>query len=68
MIDINKLKKQIINRLRPLNVDKVVLFGSYANGTATQDSDIDLYVVTSDDFMPTSWREKAISSLKSYER
>ncbi len=32
-----------------VRVSKIVLFGSYANGTAREDSDIDL-VVISDDF------------------
>jgi len=58
MIDIEKLKPLIIERLKPLNPDKVILFGSYAYGTPNEDSDVDLYVVTNDDFMPQSWREK----------
>ena len=57
-IDIEKLKKEIIDRLRPLDPYKVILFGSYAYGNPTKDSDIDLYVVTNDEFMPKSWREK----------
>jgi len=32
--------------------------GNYAYGTPHQDSDIDLYVVTNDDFIPQNWREK----------
>ncbi len=59
MIDIEKLKLQIAERLKPLNLDKVILFGSYAYGKPNDDSDIDLYVVTSDDFMPKTWREKS---------
>jgi len=57
-IDIEKLKKEIIDRLKPLNPCKIILFGSYAYGTPTKDSDIDLYIVTNDEFMPKSWREK----------
>jgi predicted nucleotidyltransferase len=34
--------QRIAQALRP---DKIILFGSYANGTPTQDSDIDLLVV-----------------------
>ncbi len=59
MQDIETIKEEIIKRLAPLDLEKVVLFGSYANGTATEDSDIDLYVVTKDDFIPQSWREKS---------
>jgi len=40
------------------------LFGSYAYGTPNEDSDIDLYVVTKDEFMPQSFREKMNIKLK----
>ncbi len=39
---IKKLCKQIVDKFRP---QKVILFGSYAYGTPTPDSDIDLLVV-----------------------
>lgn len=58
MVDIELLKHEIIERLKPLNVEKVILFGSYAYGTPNEESDIDLYVVTKDDFIPQSWKEK----------
>ncbi|NOZ91408.1 MAG: nucleotidyltransferase domain-containing protein [Epsilonproteobacteria bacterium] len=54
-----ELKAKIVERLKPLNPQKIILFGSYAYGTPHKDSDIDLYVVTNDDFMPQSWREKS---------
>lgn len=57
-MDIEKIKLEIIDRLKPLNLNKIVLFGSYAYGTPHQDSDIDLYVVTDDDFLPQNWKEK----------
>jgi len=60
MIDIETVKSEIVKRLKPLNPDKVILFGSYAYGTPTEDSDIDLYVVTNDEFIPQSFREKSI--------
>ena len=58
MIDIQTLQKEIVERLKPLEPEKIILFGSYANGKPTSDSDIDLYVVTNDDFIPESWNEK----------
>ena len=64
MIDIETLKHEIVERLKPLNPDKVILFGSYAYGTPNEDSDIDLYVVTNDDFIPQSFREKMNIKLK----
>ena len=64
LIDIEKLKKDIIDRLKPLNPYKIILFGSYAYGNPTKDSDIDLYIVTNDEFMPRSWREKMMLKLQ----
>jgi predicted nucleotidyltransferase len=54
----NELRTQISEALKPLRPDKVILFGSYAWGQPTIDSDIDLYVVTQDDFVPSTWRQK----------
>jgi uncharacterized protein len=58
MTDIETLKKEIIECLRPIDPEKVVLFGSYAHGNADKDTDIDLYVVTKDDFIPQNYQEK----------
>lgn len=48
MIDIEELKPQIIERLRSLSPDKIILFGSYAYGTPNNDSDIDLFIEKND--------------------
>lgn len=45
MIDIEIVKDEIIERLKPLNPDKIILFGSYAYGAPTEESDIDLFLV-----------------------
>jgi len=45
MVDIEKLKPEIIKRLKPLNPDKIILFGSYAYGKPNEDSDIDLFLL-----------------------
>jgi len=45
MINIEELKPLIIERLKPLNPDKIILFGSYAYGTPNEDSDIDLFLI-----------------------
>jgi predicted nucleotidyltransferase len=57
-MDIEEIKLKIIEKLKPLNLNQVILFGSYAYGTPHKDSDIDLYVVTNDDFIPQNWKEK----------
>lgn len=60
----DNIKKEIINSLKPLDLEKVILFGSYAYGSPTNDSDIDLYVVTKDDFIPNNFKEKMKIKLK----
>lgn len=57
-------QKRITDALAPLQPEKVILFGSYAWGEPTEDSDIDLYVVTAEDFLPTSYAERMDSHLR----
>lgn len=66
-IDIEEIKKLVIERLKPLNPEKVILFGSFVYGNPTKDSDIDLYIVTKDDFIPKSYDEKWELVKKIYE-
>jgi uncharacterized protein len=54
----DELRNQISEALKPLHPEKVILFGSYAWGQPREDSDIDLYVVTQDDFVPSTWRQR----------
>lgn len=44
MVDIEELKWEILERFQPLDLERVILFGSCARGNPTEDSDIDLYV------------------------
>lgn len=48
MINIEKLKKEIVVRLKTLDPDKIILFGSYAYGTPNDESDIDLFLLKND--------------------
>ena len=64
MINIEEIKLEIIESLKPLNPDKIILFGSYAYGTPNDDSDIDLYIVTNDDFIPKSFKDNFSIKLK----
>ena len=43
--EINLIKEKFIRRLSP---KKIYLFGSYAKGTATEDSDFDFYIIVKD--------------------
>lgn len=48
----------IADTLKDEGVDKIILFGSYAYGKPNEDSDLDIIVVTTDDYMPATNREK----------
>ncbi len=58
-MDIVSIKKEILKSLLPLNPEKVILFGSYAWGEPSADSDVDLYVVTRDTTMPVTYHERS---------
>jgi predicted nucleotidyltransferase len=64
MIDIETIKDEIVDKLKPLNPDKVILFGSYAYGTPNEDSDIDLFLVK-DDTKEKHYEAKAMMQLRS---
>jgi len=48
MVDIDKIAPQIVEALKSLDPDKIILFGSYAYGKPTEDSDIDLFLIKDD--------------------
>jgi len=50
------IKKQIVERLKPLNPEKIILFGSYAYGTPNEDSDLDICVVRKE--YKNKWEDK----------
>lgn len=54
---LEKLLQVLVEKIRP---EKVVLFGSYASGTATPESDIDLLVILESD-LRRDRRQDAIS-------
>lgn len=60
----NDIIVQINLALQNFNIDKVILFGSYAKGTQNNDSDIDLLVVTNDNFVFQSFTQKMETKLK----
>jgi predicted nucleotidyltransferase len=60
----NDIIAQINLLLQPLNISRVILFGSYAKGTQSDDSDIDLLVVTNDNFVFESFSQKMEIKLK----
>jgi predicted nucleotidyltransferase len=54
----NMYLQQLKENLSVLNLHLIILFGSYAYGTPDKDSDIDLLVVTNDEFIPQTFKER----------
>ena len=50
--------REITEALQPLNPLQILLFGSYARGDFTEDSDIDLLIILVEDFVPQTYAEK----------
>ena len=57
----------IIAALQPLDPEKVILFGSCATDTMRDDSDVDVYVVSKEDFIPKNYAEN-MQHYKKYSR
>lgn len=49
--------KEIAERIRKTDPDKIILFGSATKGKMKRDSDIDMLVVTNDKIIPRNYRE-----------
>ncbi len=45
MADLEKILAEVIELLKPLKPQKIILFGSYAYGKPDEDSDIDLLII-----------------------
>jgi predicted nucleotidyltransferase len=60
------LKNEIIEDLRTIDPFKVILFGSYAYGIPNEDSDIDLYIVTKENYVPINFEENLRIKMKVY--
>ena len=52
------LKKQLVEMLKAADPYKIILFGSHAYGVPDENSDVDLLVITEDDFLPRNFTEK----------
>lgn len=57
--EIEELKQQFVNQLVPV---QIYLFGSFASGTYTDQSDIDFYIVVNDDI-----KDLAAETTKAYK-
>lgn len=52
------LKIHLVEKLKATDPFKIILFGSHAYGEPGPESDVDLLVVTEDDFLPQTFAEK----------
>ena len=59
----DELMHRIRESLRPLHPEKVIVFGSYAQGAADRDSDIDLIVVLDSDAVPRTYHDGRMNRL-----
>ena len=61
----SEMKKELVERIKAAEkVDKILLFGSEATGTATPNSDIDLLVILDSETIPASFRERSANDLQ----
>ena len=64
MLEIEKIKDDIIKKLKPLNPYQVILFGSYAYGTPTKDSDLDICIIEKGKVSKREQKSKIRKALK----
>ncbi|MCA1759646.1 MAG: nucleotidyltransferase domain-containing protein, partial [Bacteroidales bacterium] len=49
----------IVEKLKTTHPEKIILFGSYAHGEQSEESDLDILVVTNDETIPASFAENS---------
>ncbi len=62
-IQIDNLIKEIASGYHP---EKIYLFGSYANDNATEDSDVDIFIIKNTNQRKTERSREARSCIKNY--
>ncbi len=63
-MDISIYIPQIVESLKKINPYKIYLFGSLANGTANEESDIDIVVILNKEEIPKNFEEKLNEKVK----
>jgi predicted nucleotidyltransferase len=61
-IDIEYLKRELVTRLKSLNPEKIILFGSYVYGNPDENSDLDICIINSGSSTKTE-KKRAVRSL-----
>jgi predicted nucleotidyltransferase len=57
-MEINGILSDLVDRLKASDPYKIILFGSYANGNETENSDIDLMVILDNDDVSKTYEER----------
>jgi predicted nucleotidyltransferase len=57
-MDVNAVLDNLILSLKPSNPYKIILFGSYANGTPNEHSDIDIMVILDNNHVSKTYEER----------
>ncbi len=57
-MDSNKYLPELLEALKQSDPYKIILFGSYANGTAKEDSDIDILIILDSDNVSDNFRQR----------
>ena len=51
---IDEIKRRIVENFKP---EKIILFGSYADGNPKEDSDLDLLIIKDSNYSPQRYRD-----------
>ena len=62
MVHNDNIKRVARNMAIPINAERVILFGSYARGNATEQSDVDLMIIAESD-LPRFKRSRELYKL-----
>ena len=54
---IEALEHRIIDCIKPLNAERIIIFGSMVYGRPDNDSDIDILIITSDKMIPANLKD-----------
>ncbi len=63
-MNVIKYIPKIIEQLKAIDPYKVILFGSHAYGNPQEDSDLDILVITNDEFYPKNYDENMENYLR----
>ena len=58
---LNEMTEVLVKEIKP---ERIILFGSHANGSATSDSDIDLLIIVPHEFSPLNKRSDEVKRIR----